>query len=318
MNRLEKLEGITPFRKKVEHKEWLKTNEKLSTIQINVGNLCNMTCKHCHVEAGPNGKDIMSKEVMEACLDIVKNNPSIKVIDITGGAPEMNPNFEWFMDEAVNIAEKVIVRSNITILQEEGYRHIPKKFAENKVEVVASLPYYSERDCDRQRGKGSFKKIIAGLQELNELGYGSIEELVLNLVYNPGGAFLSPPQEEIIRQYKLKLLKEYGIVFNSVFNILNNPIGRFGAFLERSGNLLPYMQKLESAYNEDAVKNMMCRDQISVGWDGKVYDCDFNQAENLEIEGKKNVFDLSREGICQRNIMTGNHCYACCAGEGSS
>ena len=318
MNRLENLEGITPFRKKVVHKEWLKTNKELSTIQINVGNLCNMMCKHCHVEAGPNGKDIMPKDVMEACLEIARNNPSIKVIDITGGAPEMNPNFEWFMSEAVNIAEKVIVRSNITILQEEGYRHLPEKFAENKIEVVASLPYYSERDCDRQRGKGSFKKIIAGLQELNELGYGSSEDLVLNLVYNPGGAFLPPSQEEITRQYKIKLLKDYGIVFNSVFNILNNPIGRFGAFLERSGNLLPYMNKLENAYNEAAVENMMCRDQISVGWDGKVYDCDFNQAENLEIEGKKNIFDLCGEGLCQRNIMTGNHCYACCAGEGSS
>lgn len=318
MNRLENLECITPFAEKVEHKEWLKTNEKLTTLQVNVGTLCNLACKHCHVEAGPNGKEIMPKEVMDACLELVKKNPSFTTIDITGGAPEMNPNFEWFMEESAKLVDRVIVRSNIVILQEEGYTHLPEKFAENKIEVVASLPYYSEKDCDRQRGKGVFKKIIAGLQRLNELGYGKDKDLVLNLVYNPGGAFFPPFQESLTKQYKSKLFADHGIVFNCVFNIINNPIGRFGAFLERSGNLVPYMCKLEGSFNESAVENMMCRDQISVGWDGKVYDCDFNQAEGLEIEGKKNIFDLCKDGIEVRNIITGKHCYACCAGEGSS
>lgn len=163
-----------------------------------------------------------------------------------------------------------------------------------------------------------YSKIIAGLQRLNELGYGKDKDLVLNLVYNPGGAFFPPSQESLTKQYKSKLFADHGIVFNCVFNIINNPIGRFGAFLERSGNLVPYMCKLEGSFNESAVENMMCRDQISVGWDGKVYDCDFNQAEGLEIEGKKNIFDLCKDGIEVRNIITGKHCYACCAGEGSS
>ncbi len=203
---LEKLDCIPSFESKVTNKDFCKTNKSLTTMQINIGKLCNLACKHCHVEAGPNRTEIMNLETIKDCLQVFKEN-NFSILDITGGAPEMNPNFEWLVKEAIKIEAKVIVRSNLVILREEKYKHLLEFYAENKVEVVCSLPYYSPKDADRQRGEGVFHESINILKELNKLGYGKDESLVLNLVYNPGGAFLPPPQKSLELQYKTKIKK---------------------------------------------------------------------------------------------------------------
>lgn len=230
----------------------------------------------------------------------------------------MNPNFEWLVKEAIKIGAKVIVRSNLVILNEDKYKHLPEFYAGNKVEVVCSLPYYSAKDADRQRGEGVFQGSIDILKKLNKLGYGKDKSLVLNLVYNPGGAFLPPPQKSLELQYKQKLKNEYGIIFNNLFTITNNPVGRFGSFLKRSNNLEGYMQKLSNSFNSSTVANMMCRNQLSIGWDGKLYDCDFNQTLGWTTDGKDHISMLKGNYIEKRQISLGNHCYACTAGNGSS
>ncbi|HDK7156355.1 TPA: arsenosugar biosynthesis radical SAM protein ArsS [Clostridium botulinum] len=314
---LEKLDCIPSFESKVINKDFCKTNKSLTTMQINIGKLCNLTCRHCHVEAGPSRTEIMNLETMKDCLQVFKEN-NFSILDITGGAPEMNPNFEWLIKEAIKIGAKVIVRSNLVILREEKYKHLLEFYAENKVEVVCSLPYYSAKDADRQRGEGVFNESITILKKLNKLGYGKDESLVLNLVYNPGGAFLPPPQESLELEYKQKLKKEYEITFNNLFTITNNPVGRFGAFLKRSNNLEGYMERLSNNFNSSTVENMMCRNQLSIAWDGKLYDCDFNQALGWTVNGKNHISMLKGNPIEKRQISLGNHCYACTAGSGSS
>lgn len=316
-NFADELDSIPKFADRIDNKEFCKSLDKLSTMQINVGKLCNLTCKHCHVEAGPGRSEIMGLDTLQDCLQVFKEN-GFSVLDITGGAPEMNPNFEWLVEEASKVASKVIVRSNLVILSEEGYTHLPEFFAKHGVEVVCSLPYYSAKDANRQRGEGVFETSIAMLKRLNELGYGKEPSLTLNLVYNPGGAFLPPPQESLERDYKRKLKEQHGIVFNSLFTITNNPVGRFGLFLKKSDNLEGYMQRLSGSFNPSTVEGMMCRSQLSVGWDGKLYDCDFNQTLGWTVEGEDHISMLKGKQIQKRNIKLGNHCYACTAGAGSS
>ena len=314
---LENLECIPKFIDRIENKELCNTNDSLTTMQINIGRVCNLACKHCHVEAGPNRKESMSLETMKDCLQVFKEN-NFSVLDITGGAPEMNPNFRWLVEKASELGKKVIVRSNLVILKEEEYSDLPEFYAKHKVEVVCSLPYYSAKDTDRQRGQGVFEDSIEMLQKLNELGYGKDDSLVLNLVYNPGGAFLPPPQESLELEYKHKLKEQYGVVFNNLFAITNNPVGRFGLFLKRSNNLEGYMKRLSNSFNGSTVENMMCRNQLSIGWDGKLYDCDFNQALDWTINGENHISMLKGKPIKKRRICLGNHCYGCTAGSGSS
>ena len=289
----------------------------MDVLQVNVGRLCNLACKHCHVEAGPHRTEVMSREVMGACLKAYKNW-GFSTIDITGGAPEMNPNFRWFVEEAVKICGHVIVRSNMVIMLEDGYTDLPDFYAKNKVEVVVSLPHYKAKKTDSQRGANVFERSIEVLRRLNAVGYGKDPELVLNMVYNPTGAFFPPDQTAMEKEYKERLGADYGIVFNNLFTITNNPCGRFGQFLDRSGNLELYMKKLCDAFNPATLEGMMCRFQISVGWDGKVYDCDFNQAMGIEISTGENIFEIAEKPYEPRQIVFDKHCYACTAGAGSS
>lgn len=314
--KLNQLENMEAFESKVDE-PFQYTEETLEVLQINLGKLCNLACKHCHVEAGPNRTEIMGRKVMEACLFVCREQ-KVKTVDITGGAPEMNPDFEWFADEMCSICSHVIVRSNLVILAEEGYRHLPRFYADHGIEIVCSLPYYRAKEMDRVRGDGSFDTAVRILQELNELGYGRKDGLVLNMVYNPAGAFFPPVQETMENEYKTRLLADYGIVFNHLFTITNNPMGRFFDFLERSGNLESYMQKLYGSFNKATLAGLMCRYQISVGYDGKIYDCDFNQAAELPVSTGETIFDLAGKPYQSRKICFGNHCYGCTAGQGSS
>ena len=306
------------FTSKIEDEELKMTLPSLDVMQINLGTLCNLACKHCHVEAGPNRTEIMTKETLEAVLKVYKDN-NFKTLDITGGAPEMNPNFQWFLEEASKVSSHIIVRSNLVILLEEDYKHLLEMYAKLKVEIVASLPCYSAENTNNQRGDKVFERSIEALKTLNDLGYGKNSELNLNLVYNPGGAFLPPNQDALELEYKKKLSEEFGIVFNNLLAITNNPVGRFYKDLERNGNLEEYMDTLHDSFNSSTLANMMRRNQLSIGWDGKIYDCDFNQAANLPSNGEiKSIFDLVDKKIEKREIVFGNHCYACTAGQGSS
>lgn len=311
------LTEIPPFESKIEDEQIKMTAETMDVLQINVGRLCNLACKHCHVEAGPKRTEVMSRKVMEACLEAYQSQ-GFQTIDITGGAPEMNPDFRWFVEEAVKICPHVIVRTNLVIMLEEGYQDLPEFYAANQVELVCSLPHYKAKNANRQRGDGVFERSIEVLKKLNAAGYGRVPELVLNMVYNPGGAFFPPAQDAIEHEYKERLGSEYGIVFNNLFTITNNPIGRFGGFLVRSGNLTGYMQKLYGAFNGKTLPNMMCRSQVSVGWDGKLYDCDFNQALGMEISTGETIMELAKKPYRPRTICFDKHCYACTAGQGSS
>ena len=294
--------NIPKFFDQVEEKQYLLTEEFPEVMQINVGSLCNITCSHCHVDGGPTRKNNMVRETFEQIIEAFKVG-KYKTMDITGGAPEMNPNFRWFLKEISQHAKTIIV---------ELYRDL-------KVQVVASLPYYNEKVVAKQRGKGVFPKSIEVLRRLNELGYGKEEDLILNLVYNPNGAFLPPKQEALEKTYKKKLYDNFEIVFNNLFAITNNPIGRFSEFLYREDLYEGYMNKLYKAYNPATLPGLMCRNMISVGPDGSLYDCDFNYIEKLKISGEVNhVSQLVDNHTGVRRIVTGMHCYGCTAGAGSS
>lgn len=313
---LNQLAQIETFESRIDEAYKL-SGESLDVLQINVGRLCNLACRHCHVEAGPERREIMGREVLSACLKVCREQ-KVKTVDITGGAPEMNPNFQWFVGELCKICSHVIVRSNLVILTEEGYEHLPEFFATHKIEVAASLPYYREKEMDRVRGNGSFTASIKVLQRLNLLGYGKGKGLVLSLVYNPAGAFFPPAQSALEKEYKAKLLSDYGIVFDHLLTITNNPTGRFFNFLVRSDNLEDYMNKLYSAFNRATLHRLMCRYQLSVGYDGRLYDCDFNQAAGLPVSTGESIFDLAEGSYRSRRLCFGNHCYGCTAGQGSS
>ncbi len=289
-------------------------------LQVNVGRVCNQSCRHCHVEAGPQRKEIMSREVMEMCLDVVRRL-NLPMVDITGGAPEMNPHYRWFVEELNSTGAQIKTRTNLTILTEAGYEDMPEFFARNRIEVIGSLPYYLESTTDRQRGEGIFKKSIDALRRLNSIGYGiDGTGLVLNLVYNPCGAYLPPSQGSIEADFKRELKRRYGVSFNNLFTLTNMPVGRFLNFLRGSNNLIPYLRRLQESFNPVAAENVMCREMVSVAWDGSLYDCDFNQMLGLKCNhgAPNHLRDFDYERIVNRKIVTGIHCYGCTAGSGSS
>jgi radical SAM/Cys-rich protein len=313
------LENIKPFVNRLQAMNVypLKSNNRMKTMQVNVGKVCNQVCKHCHVDAGPHRTESMTKETMSECIRVLGEN-QFENLDITGGAPEMNPNLPWLITEASKLGCHIIVRSNLTVLDLPEYEYLAKFFAEHNVEIASSLPYYSEKDTDRQRGAGVFKTSIKILQRLNALGYGQDNSsLQLNLVYNPGGAFLPPSQSAIENDFRRALLNQYGIRFDKLFNITNVPVGRFLKFLHESGNLNRYMERLSSSFNPATVEAVMCRNQISVGWDGQVYDCDFNQMLGMACNPNF-IKEFTSETLIEREICLHNHCYACTAGAGSS
>lgn len=314
--------ALTPFQQKLEQSGLypLKPTQ-VEIFQVNIGKMCNQTCRHCHVDAGPDRKEIMTIETMQQCIDVLQKNPQLKTVDLTGGAPELNPDFRWFVEELKKLDRHVSVRCNLTIiLANKKYHDLPEFYKTHNIEVISSLPFYTRDRTDRQRGNGVFEDSIKALQMLNKVGYG-IERtrLVLNLVYNPAGAFLPPSQLSLEKEYKLALMKEYGIEFNNLFAITNLPISRFLDYLLQSGNYENYMEKLVNAYNPAAASNVMCRNTISIGWDGYLYDCDFNQMLELKLPGgSEHIKDFDLEELNKRNIIIGQHCYGCTAGAGSS
>ncbi len=290
--------------------------------QLNIGKLCNQTCAHCHVDAGPDRKEEnMDRATLERCLEIIAAVPSIHTVDITGGAPEMNPHFRWFVEEVSALGKKVIDRCNLTIIRANPkYHDLPEFFAKHKVQVVSSLPYFSKKRTDSQRGDGVFEDSIEALQMLNAVGYGKEGTgLELHLVYNPSGAFLPAGQETLQAEFKRQLKRKYDIEFNMLFAITNLPIARFLDYLLESGNYEEYMEKLVEAYNPATVEGLMCRNTLSVSWDGYIYDCDFNQMLDLKVaSNSQHINDFDLAALNQRDVVVNQHCYGCTAGAGSS
>ena len=295
--------------------------KKLEILQINVGYMCNQVCAHCHVDAGPDRKEIMTKETMQQCLEVIQQTGA-HTLDLTGGAPEMNPNFRWFVEEASKAGIKdFIVRSNLTIiLANKKYHDLPEFFKKHNVHVVSSLPFYKRDKTDKQRGDGVFDKSIKALQMLNAVGYGQENsDLKLDLVYNPSGAFLPTNQEALERDFKKALKEDFDIDFNHLFAITNLPISRYLEYLIASDNYEDYMYALVEAFNPAAVANVMCTNTLSVSWDGWLYDCDFNQMLGLKVASKvTHISDYNEAILNDRNIIISQHCYGCTAGAGSS
>ena len=295
-------------------------SRSIEVLQINVGLKCNLLCKHCHLGTGPQRTESMSWPILKQCLEIA-GNPAITTIDITGGAPELNPNLPAFIEQAAQLKKRLIVRSNLVILDDAPYRHFIDLYARYGVEIVGSLPDLHAAKTDRQRGEGIFNREIAVLRELNLCGYGREESpLKLDLVHNPVGAFLPGSQKTLEQDYRRRLLTEYGVTFSSLFSLTNNPVGRYLDFLIQTDNYNDYLCALATAYNPSAAGNVMCRSLLSVGWDGRLYDCDFNQALGIGLHHGAvdhiDRFDIKK--LTHREIMVGNHCYACTAGAGSS
>lgn len=312
-----------PFKLKLnEVNMWPLQPTNLEVFQVNIGKMCNQVCKHCHVDAGPDRKEIMTQQTMQLCLDVLQQNPTFTTVDITGGAPELNPNFRWFVQQLHQLKKHIIVRCNLTIiLANKRFHDLPHFFKQHNVEVVSSLPFYTQDRTDRQRGDGVFNNSIKALQMLNEVGYG-IEDtgLKLNLVYNPAGAFLPPSQTALEKEYKQALLQWHNIHFNNLFVITNMPISRYLDYLLLGGNYEKYMDKLINAFNPAAAKNVMCRNTLSVSWDGYLYDCDFNQMLDLKVSctASKHLSNFNSTSLQSRNIIVNQHCYGCTAGSGSS
>jgi radical SAM/Cys-rich protein len=293
-------------------------------LQVNVGKLCNLTCIHCHVNAGPKRKEIMTRDTIDRIINWLAK-ADIPIVDLTGGAPEMIPDFRYFIMQisALQSPRHIIDRCNLTILLEPGYEDLSEFLANNKIEIIASMPCYSAKNVNAQRGEGVFEGSIAALQLLNSLGYGIDPHLPLHLVYNPVGAFLPPSQDELEVDYKRELKKHFGIKFNKLYALSNLPIGRFASYLRHKGKLEEYMELLVHAFNPTTVSGLMCRNTISVGWRGEVYDCDFNQQLGMQWSGNggsKRLFlwDIDPDSLEGRKIMTGDHCFGCTAGAGSS
>ena len=292
----------------------------ITVLQLNVGKLCNQTCRHCHVDAAPDRTESMSRETAALCIEALAKS-EIPTVDITGGAPELNQNFRWLVEQARRLQRHVMDRCNLSVLLLPAQADLAEFLAAHHVEIVASLPYYKVQQTDAQRGDGVFKKSIEGLQRLNQLGYGRPNSgLVLNLVYNPVGAFLPPKQDAIESQFRKELHKHHGIEFNRLYTITNMPISRFLEFLVESGNYDGYMERLANAFNPVAAAGVMCRYTLSVAWDGTLYDCDFNQMLNLPVDQRapRHIRDFNPLALNDRLIVTGNHCYGCTAGPGSS
>ena len=306
-----------PFRQKISGG---LIAEAVNIFQVNVGYRCSLTCTHCHVSAGPLRTEVMSRRTMEQCLAIIKSYP-VPVIDITGGSPEMHPDIKWFIGECAALGRRVLVRTNGVILLDEDYRSFIEFYAKNKVEVVVSMPHPDLQVTDRQRGEGVFLRLIEAIRQLNAVGYGREGSgLVLDLVHNPAGAFLPGSQASLEDTYRRILGERYGISFNHLFCITNMPIGRYLEYLRRTDNFEDYMATLVKAFNPAALTNVMCRTTLSVAWDGRLYDCDFNQTLGLPTNhgAPDHISAFDMEKLSSREIVTGDHCYGCTAGAGSS
>ena len=301
----------------------------VDTLQVNVTKLCNQVCRHCHVDASPQRKEMLSPEGVAKCLEILERHPQITKLDITGGAPELHPGFDAFVEKAVALGKHVMVRHNLTVQLDgnprtgEGKEYLPQFFARNRVEVISSLPYYQEYFTDAQRGSGVFKKSMEAMKRLNAVGYGvEGSGLLFNLVYNPVGPYLPAAQAGLEGDYKRELKDRFGLVFNSLYTITNMPINRFKLHLDKSGQYEAYMKKLLAAFNPAAAEGVMCRSLISVGHDGRIYDCDFNQMlemDAVDAKGKVlSIFDFDLGRTLKRPIRFGDHCHGCTAGAGSS
>lgn len=316
----DKLHGTRFSDKLKEHDQFPLRPTKLEILQVNVGYMCDLTCEHCHVDAGPTRKEIMTKETMEQILTVI-DSTEVKTLDLTGGAPEMNPHFKWFVEELTKRNVQTIVRSNLTILvSNKNFRTYPDFFKEHGIEVIASMPCYTQDNVDKQRGSGVFNKSIEALKILNELGYGiDGSGLNLHLVFNPGGPSLPPEQKSLENDYKVRLKEDWDIEFNNLYTITNLPISRFLDFILAAGRYEEYMDKLVNAYNPVAAENVMCKNTISVDWEGYLYDCDFNQMLQLKVAANsRHVSEFDEQLLSGRNIVLGQHCYGCTAGAGSS
>ena len=313
---------LPTFKNKISETNQFPLKAKtLEILQINVGYICNQVCEHCHVDAGPDRKEIMTKETMQQILDVIKTTGA-HTLDLTGGAPEMNPNFRWFVEEASKIGvQDFIVRSNLTIIRaNKKYYDLPDFFKKHNIHVVSSMPHWTRGKTDKQRGEGVFDMSIKALQELNAVGYGMPNsDLKLDLVYNPSGAFLPGDQMAMEKDFKKALLEDFEIQFHNLFAITNLPISRFLDYLIASENYEDYMYNLVEAYNPMAVENVMCTNTLSVSWDGYLFDCDFNQMLELPVNSKaKHISEYKTELLEGRNIVISQHCYGCTAGAGSS
>jgi radical SAM/Cys-rich protein len=292
----------------------------VTTLQVNVGKRCNQACRHCHVDASPIRTEVMADGVVEDCLEVLARHPEVETLDITGGAPEIHPRFREIVARARGLGRLVLVRHNLTVQREAGQEDLPRFFAAQGCEVACSLPHYTADATDRQRGRGVYAASIEGLRALNAVGYGREQGLVLDLVANPVGAFLPPRQEDLERDTREHLLSRHGVVFDRLFTITNMPIARFAQWLDRAGLYEQYMDRLERAFNPATVPGLMCRTLLSVGWDGRVYDCDFNQMLDMSMgRGRPlTVHGLDLRALAGRAILTGPHCFGCTAGAGSS
>lgn len=301
----------------------------IDTLQINLTRMCNQVCRHCHVDSSPTRTEALSREGVERCVEILAAHPQIKNLDLTGGAPELHPDFDWLVEQAITLGRHVMVRHNLTVTfdghpqTKASKAYLPGFFAKHRCEVVSSLPYYQEYFTDAQRGSGVFQKSIAGLQQLNALGYGKPGTgLLLNLVYNPVGPYLPAAQATLEADYQRELQNSFGIVFNSLFTITNMPVNRFKLHLQKSSQYDSYMDKLLGAFNPGAAEGVMCRSIISVGYDGRLYDCDFNQMLEMQIAGTPGqgatIFDFDAGALLARQIRFAPHCLGCTAGAGSS
>ena len=304
------------FDTKLESHDLSLTRQKPRVLQVNTGKLCNLTCVHCHVNAGPKRKEIITLETIDQILSWLEKS-NIEVVDLTGGTPEMIPDFRYFVKSIRSMGRRVMDRCNLTILNEPSYEWVADFHAENQVEIVASMPCYCPENVNAQRGDGVFDSSIKALQILNEKGYGIDPALALDLVYNPLGATLPPKQRELESDYKRELKKHFGITFNQLYAITNMPIARFTSYLKRQGSYAEYMQLLLENFNPASIDGLMCRDTISVDWLGGIYDCDFNQQMGM-VHGETKLWDLDLDTWVSIPILTGSHCYGCTAGQGSS
>jgi radical SAM/Cys-rich protein len=294
----------------------------VDVLQVNMGRYCNLACIHCHVESGPTRTEMMSRETVDAVLRFLAST-NIPTLDITGGAPELHRDFDYLVGSARTLGRHVMDRCNLTVVFEPGKEYLPEFFKQHEIELVCSLPCYSRANVDKQRGKGTFDASVRALQILNQIGYGQPDgDLILNLVYNPVGPHLPPPQAQLEQDYRCILREQFGIVFNHLFCLTNMPITRYATHLKLRGEYARYMELLETSFNAATLDQVMCRNLISVGWEGLVYDCDFNQILDLPIRdcaGKPlHIETLSLDRVERHEITVGNHCYACTAGSGSS
>ncbi len=293
--------------------------DAIKALQVNLGYACNMSCKHCHVSAGPARIEIMDRTTIDLVMAVLHEH-RIETLDITGGAPEMNPGFRALVSEAKKRGTRVIVRTNLTVFSEQGMADLPEFYRDTGVELIASLPCYLEQNVAAVRGRGAFEKSIEALRRLNRLGFGlGSPERPLNLVYNPSGPFLPPAQAGLEADYKRQLKDQYGITFDRLYSFVNMPLGRFRDRLVHSGDYERYCAMLESSFNPDTLDRLMCRSLVSVGWDGRLYDCDFNQVLGIPVtQAGSHIRGFDHDALSRRRIAVDNHCFGCTAGQGST